>query len=95
MVFDVELLTQLEKLAALDDPDASAEQRAARCSDLARILEHVRSLERIGPLPGDGALAPAATLRADTPLPGLPRDVALAAAPHADESTFVVPRIVP
>lgn len=95
---DIDLLTQLETLAALEDPNASPEERAKRSADLSRILEHVRTLEHAldaDALDADEPSAEVPPLRIDEPRPGIDRAAALAAAPHADETVFVVPRIMP
>lgn len=88
-------LAHLETLAALDDPNATDEERARRSDDLARIVDHVRTLEHA--LVGDEAteLDVPQALRADLPRAGLSREDALRSAPHADETSFMVPRIVP
>ena len=92
---NVDVLAQLETLVALDDPNASAEERARRSDDLTRIMAHVQTLDHA--LVGDDAsdLEPPQALRADVPREGLPRHAALRAAPHADETSFMVPRILP
>lgn len=89
------VLAHLETLAALDDPGATAQERALRCADLARIVAHVQTLEHA--LVGDDVteLDGPQALRVDLPREGLSRDDALRSAPHADETSFMVPRIVP
>lgn len=98
MSVDRALLDQLERLAALDDPEASPAERDARCAELGRILDHVRTLEQAlaEQSPAKARFDPAAApLREDLPRPGLDREQALGAAAHTDEGAFVVPRIVP
>lgn len=103
MGIDLALLAQLERLAALDlDLAAPADpaERQKLCADLSRVLEHVHSLtgalDTEAPARADDT-APSnlPPLRSDQPEPGLSREAALQAAPHADGATFVVPRIVP
>jgi aspartyl-tRNA(Asn)/glutamyl-tRNA(Gln) amidotransferase subunit C len=62
--------------------------------ELSAVLDHVA---RIGELDLDGVLPTAhvvdvtGALRADEPLPCLPREVALAQAPAVDQGGFLVP----
>ena len=87
---DLAALAHLEALAALEDPAAD---RDALLADLTRIVEHVRTL--------DVALGDAEAervesfVRADEPRAGLSREAALGGSAHHDETSFLVPRIVP
>lgn len=96
MNIDAAVLARLETLAALDDPTASAAECAARCAALAQIVAHIQTLEavHVDDVELSTLDAPQA-LRADQPRPGLTREAALRGAAHADETTFMVPRIVP
>lgn len=97
MLLGRDLVKRLADLASLELQEPEVVRIAA---DLERFLGHVAHLEEIdqaeaaGPS-GDiaGASAPA-MLRADEPVASLPRDVALAQAPRANEEGFVVPRFV-
>ena len=69
---------------------------------LNQVLGYIEKLSQVDvsqvePLAFAGDAAgqdPAALLRADVAVPGLPHDEALAAAPKRDEHSFLVPRIL-
>lgn len=90
-MIDREQVLHVARLARLELDDAEVVKIAG---ELSKILEHI---EKIGELDLDG-VAPTAhvvavesSLRADTPRPSLPREVALANAPAATEDGFRVP----
>jgi aspartyl-tRNA(Asn)/glutamyl-tRNA(Gln) amidotransferase subunit C len=102
MVLGRDLVKRLADLASLELQEPEVVRIAA---DLERILGHVAclqeaELEEIGgaeaAAPGGAVMAQAgpAALRPDDPAPSLPREVALAQAPRANEEGFVVPRFV-
>lgn len=89
---------EVVKVARLAGLELGEGEIDALTIDLARVLDHFRSLERIDtrdvPFASEG-LSAAAPLREDVVRPGLSRDEALANAPAHEDGAFVVPRILP
>ena len=87
-------VTRAASLARLALGDARTVQLAG---ELARILDHFRTLARVD-VEGVEALVrppvPTDTPRADEPVPSLPRDELLRGAPRTRDGFFVVPRTV-
>lgn len=85
---------KVARLAGLLLDEAEADRLAA---DLAKVLDHFASLERLdteGVPPASDVLTGAAPLREDAVRPGLAHDEALANAPAQEEGAFCVPRIL-
>lgn len=79
------------RLARLSLDDAEVERMAG---ELSKVLEHVdriRELDLDGVKPTAHAVDVAGVMRADVPVPSLPHDVALAAAPEPVAGGFGVP----
>jgi aspartyl-tRNA(Asn)/glutamyl-tRNA(Gln) amidotransferase subunit C len=99
MVLGRDLVKRLADLASLELQEPEVGRIAA---DLERILGHVaclqeaelEAIEAAGPSGGIAGSPGLAALRPDEPAPSLPREVALAQAPRANEEGFVVPRFV-
>lgn len=87
----------LEHVAHLARLDLTDQERATLGPQLLQILEYVDHLRE---LPTDDIEATfqmmpvTNVLREDTPVPSLPRDQALANAPHSEADGFRVPRIM-
>jgi len=93
--FDAQLLAHLEHLARLR---LSEPERRRLADELARIILFVESLDEIDP----GETAPQTDrppeeirLRADLPVAGIDRSVALSVAPLVVEGEFAVPAALP
>jgi aspartyl-tRNA(Asn)/glutamyl-tRNA(Gln) amidotransferase subunit C len=79
------------RLARLELDEAEVERMA---EELSKVLEHVdriRELDLTGVEPTSHAVDLAGVMRADEPVPSLPRDVVLAAAPEPVDGGFGVP----
>jgi aspartyl-tRNA(Asn)/glutamyl-tRNA(Gln) amidotransferase subunit C len=99
MAIDRKQVRHVARLARLALSDADEEKYAAQLSHVLGYIEQLAQVDVAGVQPltfaGDASAEEAAlALRADEPLPGLPRERALAAAPAHDESAFLVPRII-
>jgi aspartyl-tRNA(Asn)/glutamyl-tRNA(Gln) amidotransferase subunit C len=72
----------------------SEDEVLAMTADLARVLEHVEMISTLdleGVPPTSHVVEVENALREDVPIPCLPRDVVLAAAPEAVDDGFAVP----
>jgi aspartyl-tRNA(Asn)/glutamyl-tRNA(Gln) amidotransferase subunit C len=95
-------LDEVRRIAVLARLKLSAEEELAFGGQLSAILDHVAQLGELdvaGVEPmthalSAGELAQGAALREDAPLPSLPPDEALAAAPAREGTCFKVPRII-
>ncbi len=66
-------------------------------AQLGSLLEHVKALEALGvaDVAATAQVIPSSNVaRDDVPVPSLPRDVVLAAAPESEGNYFRVPRII-
>lgn len=72
-----------------------SEQEVGQMSEeLSRVLDHIEKISELDltdVVPTSHVIKVENTLRTDEPRPSLPRDVALAQAPEADEEGFRVP----
>lgn len=90
-MLDRDQVLHVARLARLQLDDAEVQRMTV---ELSAVLEHV---ERIGELDLEGvpptshAVDVSTVLRPDEPLPGLPRDAILAAAPEPVDGGFGVP----
>ena len=80
------------RLARLELTDDEVERFGG---ELSKVLDHIETISQLGSLddiePTTRVVTVENVLRADTPRPSLPRDVALAAAPDAAQGGFRVP----
>lgn len=85
---------KVAKLARLELTEGEVDTLAV---ELAAVLEHMASLERLdteGVPPASDVMTRGAPLRADEVRPGLTPAEALAGAPATEDGAFVVPRIL-
>lgn len=85
---------QVQHVAALARLRLSAEETTAMAGELSAILGHIEAISALdlaGVEPTARIIDPGNALRADTPLPSLPRDVVLAQAPAVQDGGFLVP----
>ena len=95
MGVDPEVVDYVAALAKLRLDDA---EKDALATDLARVLEFVEQLDRVDITdvpPTKHVIGLTNVERPDVEVPCLPADEALANAPDADESHFVVPKVLP
>lgn len=80
------------RLARLELTDGEVERFA---EELSKVLDHVETIDQLGDLddvePTSHVVEVENALRADEPVPSLPQEVALAAAPDAAQGGFRVP----
>jgi aspartyl-tRNA(Asn)/glutamyl-tRNA(Gln) amidotransferase subunit C len=91
MSIDREQVLHVARLARLRLSD---EEVATMASELSNILEHIErisSLDLDGVPPTTHVVEVANALRADEPVPSLPRDVILEQAPAVQDGGFLVP----
>ena len=99
MSIDRTQVRHVARLARLALSEAEEVKYAAQLSSVLEHVEHLREIDVAGIEPlafaGDQTAEEAAAgLRADVVVPGLPRELALAAAPGRNAGTFLVPRII-
>lgn len=92
---------EVAHIAGLAQLELSVEELDVFARQLTDILAYAASVQRVDDGPAARATAatttvPSADLRADTPVPSLDRDAALAAAPEAagDAGLFRVPKVL-
>lgn len=94
MTIDRQTVDHVARLARLD---LSEEERTRMQTELSDILEHVETIQGMeldDVEPTSHAIPLTNVMRPDELRPSLPRDEALANAPHSEEGRFAVPRIV-
>jgi aspartyl-tRNA(Asn)/glutamyl-tRNA(Gln) amidotransferase subunit C len=79
------------RLARLHLDDAEVERMASELSKVLDHVERIRELELSDVPPTSHVVDIAGVMRADEPVPSLPRDVILAAAPEPVDGGFGVP----
>jgi aspartyl-tRNA(Asn)/glutamyl-tRNA(Gln) amidotransferase subunit C len=79
------------QLARLELSDEEVERMASELSKVLDYIEHIRELDLDGVPPTSHVLDVVNALRPDEPVPCLPVEVALAAAPEPVEDGFGVP----
>ena len=99
MAIDRAIVRHVAHLARLELSPAEEEQFTRQLSSVLGYIEMLAQVDvsQVQPLAFAGdvdPLAAEAVLREDVPVPGLSRDLALAAAPARDERAFLVPRIL-
>lgn len=89
---------EVRRIADLARLDVSDDDALSLGRDLARIVEHVRSLAALdlsATPPMSHAVPPSAASREDEPRDGLSVEAALDGAPEVESGHFVVPRVLP
>jgi len=92
----------VKRVAELAHLELAADETPGMVQDLNAILDYVAELDeldtsgvaplaQVSELEGAGG---ASALRADQPLPSLPRDLVMAEAPEADGVFFKVPKVI-
>jgi aspartyl-tRNA(Asn)/glutamyl-tRNA(Gln) amidotransferase subunit C len=79
------------RLARLELDDDDVERMATELSNVLEHVDRVRELDLDGVEPTSHAVDVAGVMRPDEPVPCLPRDVILAAAPEPVDGGFGVP----
>jgi aspartyl-tRNA(Asn)/glutamyl-tRNA(Gln) amidotransferase subunit C len=79
------------RLARLELDETEVERMAEELSKVLEHVERVRELDLTGVEPTSHAVDVAGVMRADEPVPSLPREVVLAAAPEPVDGGFGVP----
>jgi aspartyl-tRNA(Asn)/glutamyl-tRNA(Gln) amidotransferase subunit C len=79
------------RLARLELSDSEAEKMAVELSKVLDHIEAIRGLDLEGVEPTSHVVDLVNALRADVPVPSLPRAVALAEAPEPTAAGFAVP----
>jgi aspartyl-tRNA(Asn)/glutamyl-tRNA(Gln) amidotransferase subunit C len=90
-MLDREQVLHVARLARLGLDDAEVERMAQELSKVLDYVDHVRELDLDGVEPTSHAVELAGVMRPDEPVPCLPRDVVLAAAPEPVAGGFGVP----
>jgi aspartyl-tRNA(Asn)/glutamyl-tRNA(Gln) amidotransferase subunit C len=88
---------EVKKIAALAHLELAPEEAERMTRELARVLEHVRTLEELdvdGVPPTEHVVVERRALRADAPRPSLGQALALREAPSVSEGGFAVPAFV-
>ncbi len=94
MPIDRAQVRHVARLARLRLSAEEEELYAAQLGAVLGYLERLAAVDVTGIEPLTFAGDESSPLRDDVPLPGLPREQALRAAPRHDEQAFVVPRII-
>ena len=79
------------RLARLELDEEEVERMAAELSKVLEHVERIRELDLEGVAPTSHAVDVAGVMRADEPVPCLPREAVLAAAPEPVDGGFGVP----
>jgi len=86
---------QVLHVARLARLELSEDEVETMAGELSGVLDHIEKISELGDLadvpPTSHVVEVENALRADEPRPSLPREVALAAAPHAAQGGFRVP----
>ncbi len=90
-MLDRQEVDHVARLARLELSDAEAEKMAGELSAVLAHIEAIRELDLEGVQPTAHVVDLVNALRADVPVPSLPRDVALASAPEPTSAGFGVP----
>ncbi len=90
-------LETVEQIARLARLSLSREECARFARQLEQILEYADSIQKLdtADVPPMSHAGTASVLREDVEAARLPREVATAAAPDADDGLFRVPRVIP
>jgi aspartyl-tRNA(Asn)/glutamyl-tRNA(Gln) amidotransferase subunit C len=84
-------VTHVARLARLELDEAELERMRAELSAVLEHVERIRELDLTDVEPTSHAVDVAGVMRADEPVPCLPRDVVMAAAPEPVDGGFGVP----
>ena len=79
------------RLARLELDEGDVERMAAELSNVLQNVDRLRELDLEGVEPTSHAIDVAGVMRADEPVPCLPREAVLAAAPEPVDGGFGVP----
>ena len=79
------------RLARLELDEEDVERMAAELSNVLQHVDRMRELDLEGVAPTSHAIDLAGVMRADEPVPCLPREAVLAAAPEPVDGGFGVP----
>ncbi len=90
-MIDREQVLHVARLARLELSDAEVERMAAELSHVLEHVDRIAELDLEGVPPTSHVVEVTGALRADTPRPSLPREVALAQAPAVQDGGFLVP----
>jgi aspartyl-tRNA(Asn)/glutamyl-tRNA(Gln) amidotransferase subunit C len=90
-VIDRDQVLHVARLARLDLDDAEVERMARELSHVLGHVDRIRELDLADVPPTAHAVDVAGVMRADVPVPSLPVDLVLAAAPEPVEGGFGVP----
>jgi aspartyl-tRNA(Asn)/glutamyl-tRNA(Gln) amidotransferase subunit C len=90
-MLDREQVLHVARLARLGLDDAEVERMAQELSKVLEYVDHIRELDLDGVEPTSHAMDLAGVTRPDVPVPCLPQEVALAAAPEPVAGGFGVP----
>jgi aspartyl-tRNA(Asn)/glutamyl-tRNA(Gln) amidotransferase subunit C len=90
-MIDREQVLHVARLARLELSDAEVGRMAHELSSVLGHLEKISELELADVAPTSHVVEVANALRADVPVPCLPREVALAQAPAVQDGGFLVP----
>jgi len=90
-MIDREQVLHVARLARLRLTDEEVEQMTGELSSILDHIERISALDLEGVEPTSHVVELENVLRPDEPRPSLPREVALAEAPDADDSGFRVP----
>jgi len=90
-MLDHSQVLHVARLARLELNDAEVERLASELSHVLDHIEKIRELELDGVAPTSHVIDVVNALRPDEPIPSLPAEVALAAAPEPVEQGFGVP----
>ena len=88
---------EVERIADLARLSLSDAEAAVMTADLEAILDHVAELQAVDTRdvePTSHAIPISAPLREDRAVPGLTPELAVANAPQADGTSFVVPKVI-
>ncbi|HSK22083.1 MAG TPA: Asp-tRNA(Asn)/Glu-tRNA(Gln) amidotransferase subunit GatC [Egicoccus sp.] len=94
MALSADEVRHVARLARLALTDAEVEALAPQLSQILAYAEQVGEVAAQDVEPTTHPFALRDVSRPDEPRPSLPREVILAAAPHAEQDRFGVPRIV-
>ena len=90
-MLDRDQVLHVARLARLELDESEVERMAAELSKVLGHVERIRELDLDGVPPTSHVVDVTSVLRPDEPVPCLPREVVLEAAPEAVEGGFGVP----
>jgi len=87
-------IQHVARLARLDLSETEVVNMAGQVDRILSYVDTMNELDTTGVAPSSHAIALQNAFRDDIPAPSLPREQALANAPHANGEAFVVPRVI-